>query len=73
MQGQKFQMVIMMMMQGKSPTMHPILPAPPLPNMQGLIQNSMDISLVTESPRSIPKDPDEILDLKIKHYHLITF
>ena len=65
MQGQQFQMM-MMMMQGKSPTMHPMLPAPPLPNMQGLIQNTMAMSSVTESPRSIPKDSDEIMDLETK-------
>ena len=54
-QGQQFQM---MMMQGKSPTMNPILPVHPLPVMKGLIQNSNAMSLVTGSPRSIPKDSD---------------
>ena len=66
MQGQQFQMT-MMIMQGKSSTMHPMLPLPHLLNMQGLIQNSMAMSSVTESPRSIPKDSDEILDLETKH------
>ena len=66
MQGQQFQMMMMMIMQGKSPAMHPMFPAPPLPNMQGLIQNTISMSSVTESPRSIPKDSNEIMDLETK-------
>ena len=66
MQGQQFQMMMMMMMQGKSPAMHPMLPAPPLPNMQWIIQNTMDMSSINERPRSIHKDSDEIMDLETK-------
>ena len=58
MQGQQFQMMMMMMMRGKSPESEN-----PLPVMQTLMPSNNAMSSVTESPRSIPKDPDVIIQL----------
>ena len=56
-------MMMMMMMQGKSPAVNNTLPENPLPVMQTLMHNNNAMSSVTESPRSIPTDPDVIIQL----------
>ena len=66
MQGQQFQMLMIVMMQRKLLTMHTNFPMLPPLVMQGLMHNNNEISSVTESPRSIPKDSDEVLDLEVK-------